>query len=103
MEWPARVPVRAPGLLHHCPNSAPLSCCRGPIEFDLAHAPPEVAEHYPGADQALARECRVLVLAMITAWRWDRDDDLPNGQQLGTDWLSHLRSLVDHRGPGLGR
>jgi hypothetical protein len=79
------------------------TCCRGPIEFDLAHAPPEVAEHYPGADQGLARECRVLVLAMITAWRWDRDDDLPNGQQLGTDWLSQVRSLVDHRGPDLGR
>ncbi len=24
------------------------TCCRGPVEFDLAHAPEEVAEHYEG-------------------------------------------------------
>src|SRR4051812_29522178 len=26
------------------------ACCRGPVEFDLAHAPEDVGEHYPGAD-----------------------------------------------------
>ena len=36
--------------------------------------------HYPGADQDLLRECRILMLAMVTAWRWDRDDQLPNGR-----------------------
>ena len=24
------------------------TCCRGPVEFDLAHAPEDVSEHYPG-------------------------------------------------------
>ncbi len=47
------------------------TCCRGPVEFDLAHAPEEVSAHYPGLDHDLLRECRILVLAMITTWRWD--------------------------------
>jgi hypothetical protein len=71
------------------------TCCRGPVEFDLAHAPEEVGDHYPGVDQRLLRECRILVLAMITTWRWDRDDQLPNGRQLGTDWLSQIRAARD--------
>jgi hypothetical protein len=53
------------------------TCCQGPIEFDLAHAPDEVADHYPGVDHQLLRDCRILMLAMITAWRWDRDDHSP--------------------------
>ena len=70
------------------------TCCRGPVEFDLAHAPVEVADRYQGIDQDLLQECRILVLAMITAWRWDRDDQFPNGRQLGTEWLSQLRAAV---------
>lgn len=67
------------------------TCCRGPVEFDLAHAPEEVSQHYPGVDQGLLRECRLLMLAMITTWRWDRGDQFPNGRQLGEEWLSQLR------------
>jgi hypothetical protein len=74
------------------------TCCRGPVEFDLAHAPEEVSERYPGANQELLRECRILVLAMITTWRWDRDDQLPNGRQLGTEWLSQIRAALDRKG-----
>jgi aminoglycoside phosphotransferase (APT) family kinase protein len=75
------------------------TCCRGPVEFDLAHAPEEVSEHYPGVNQDLLRECRILVLAMITTWRWDRGDQLPNGRQLGTEWLSQIRAALDGNGP----
>ena len=71
------------------------TCCRGPVEFDLAHAPEEVSEHYPDVNQGLLRECRILVLAMITTWRWDRGDQLPNGRQLGTEWLSQIRAALD--------
>lgn len=71
------------------------TCCREPVEFDLAHAPEEVSEHYPGINQDLLRECRILVLAMITTWRWDRGDQLPNGRQLGTEWLSQIRAALD--------
>ena len=77
------------------------TCCRGPVEFDLAHAPEEVSEHYPGVNQDVLRECRILMLAMITTWRWERDDQLPNGRQLGTEWLSQLRQLraaLDRKG-----
>ena len=71
------------------------TCCRGPVEFDLAHAPEEVSEHYPDVSQGLLRECRILVLAMITTWRWDRGDQLPNGRQLGAEWLSQMRAALD--------
>jgi hypothetical protein len=75
------------------------TCCRGPVEFDLAHAPEEVSEHYPGVNQDLLRECRILVLAMITTWRWDRGDQLPNGRQLGTEWLSQIRAALGRNTP----
>ena len=74
------------------------TCCRGPIEFDLAHVPEEVSEHYPDVDHELLRECRILMLAMIATWRWDRDDQLPNGRQLGTEWLSQIRAALDRYG-----
>jgi aminoglycoside phosphotransferase (APT) family kinase protein len=79
------------------------TCCRGPVEFDLAHAPEEVADHYPGADPDLLRECRILVLAMIAAWRWDRDDQLPNGRQRGAEWLGQMRSALASRALGTRR
>jgi thiamine kinase-like enzyme len=74
------------------------TCCRGPVEFDLAHAPEEVGEHYPRVDQDLLRECRPLVLAMITTWRWDADDQLPDGRQLGTQWLTQIRTALSRAG-----
>jgi aminoglycoside phosphotransferase (APT) family kinase protein len=72
------------------------TCCRGPVEFDLAHAPDAVGDHYPGVDQGLLRECRVLALAIATAWRWDRDDQLPDGLRLGTEWLGQIRAALGH-------
>jgi hypothetical protein len=68
------------------------TCCHGPVEFDIAHAPEEVSEHYPAVDQDLLRDCRLLVLAMVATWRWDRDDRLPNGRQRGAEWLSQIRA-----------
>jgi hypothetical protein len=57
----------------------------------LAHAPEEVGDHYPGAGQDLLRDCRTLMLAMIIAWRWDRDDRLPDGRRLAAAWTDELR------------
>jgi aminoglycoside phosphotransferase (APT) family kinase protein len=71
------------------------TCCRGPVEFDLAHAPEEVADHYPGADPELLRDCRILMLAMVTAWRFDPDDQLPNGRALAAEWLAQIRAALD--------
>jgi len=70
------------------------TCCLGPVEFDLAHAPGEVSDYYPGIDRDLLRECRILALAMVTAWRWDRNDRLPNGRQLGIEWLGQVRAAI---------
>jgi hypothetical protein len=67
------------------------TCCRGPVEFDVAHVPEEVSTHYPAADQVLLCQCRILMLAMVAAWRWDRDDQFPNGRRMGTELLSEIR------------
>ena len=68
------------------------TCCRGPVEFDLAHVPEEVSECYSSADQDLLRACRLLVLAMVAAWRWDPDDQFPNGKRAGQELLGALRA-----------
>ena len=68
------------------------TCCRGPVEFDLAHVPEEVSECYSGGDQELVGACRLLVLAMVAAWRWDPDDQLPNGKRAGQELLGALRA-----------
>lgn len=67
------------------------TCCRGPIEFDVAHVPEQVSARYPDLDQVLLAECRRLVLAMVAAWRWDVRDEFPGGHQHGQDILSLLR------------
>jgi hypothetical protein len=74
------------------------TACRGPVEFDIAHAPEAVSTHYPDADQQLVQQCRLLMLAMIVTWRWERDDDLPNGRQLGQAWLNELRAALERYG-----
>ncbi len=68
------------------------TCCRGPIEFDLAHVSDEVAERYPDVDHALLGQCRALVLAMVAAWRLDPDDRLPGGSQAARELLAALRA-----------
>ena len=67
------------------------SCCRGPVEFDVAHVPDEVSANYPDVDQVLLAECRRLVLAMVAAWRWDVGDEFPHAHKHGRDLLRLLR------------
>lgn len=67
------------------------TCCRGPVEFDLAHVPEAVCEHYPSVDQGLLDECRQLVIAMVAAWRWELGDQFPNGRRFGEEFLRLLR------------
>jgi predicted trehalose synthase len=68
------------------------TCCRGPIEFDVAHVPHEVSAHYPDVDQVLLGECRRLVLAMVAAWRWNILDEFPDGHRHGRNILTLLRN-----------
>ncbi len=71
------------------------TCCRGPIEFDLAHAPEEVAAHYPGANHDLLLRCRVLNWALFSAWRWRQADQLPNRDYWRTEGLNRVRSALE--------
>lgn len=67
------------------------NCVRGPVEFDLAWVPEEVSQRYSDADQELVGECRGLMLAIVAACRWRRDDQHPSGRRSGTEFLSALR------------
>jgi Ser/Thr protein kinase RdoA (MazF antagonist) len=82
------------------------TCCRGPVEFDIAHGllPDEhghllpaagVCEHYPGASEDLIDRCRLLIWAMITTWRWQRDDQLPNGRYWRIEGLNQIRAALN--------
>jgi Ser/Thr protein kinase RdoA (MazF antagonist) len=63
----------------------------GPVEYDLGWVPRAVSDLYSHADQALVDECRGLVLAMISAYRWRRDDLHPSGRESGVAFLKALR------------
>jgi hypothetical protein len=74
------------------------TCCRGPIEFDVAHAPEEAEEHYPGADPGLISQCRTLMWALVTTWRWCHDDQLPDRDFRRAEGHSRVRAALDrHR------
>ncbi len=81
-----------PGNVMHTPDGPRFidleTLCRGPIEFDLAHLAADVAAEVAGVHPELLGECRRLVLAMVAAWRWDRDDEFP-------DRLAHGRRLTE--------
>ena len=88
------------------------TCCRGPIEFDIAHgllpagvggrvlAAEDVCEHYPGASHDLVDRCLILIWAMITTWRWRRDDQLPDGRYWRMEGLRQIRVALDRHGLG---
>jgi Ser/Thr protein kinase RdoA (MazF antagonist) len=75
------------------------TCVRGPVEFDIAHAPEEVADHYPGADPGLVDQCRILTWALVATWRWSDDDQFPNRGYWRTEALNRVRAALDHHGP----
>lgn len=74
------------------------TCCYGPVEFDIAHAPDEVGDHYKLADPLLLRDCRILMLAMVAAWRADRDDDFPKGREMRDALLSKVKEALERHG-----
>ena len=68
------------------------TCCQGPVEFDLAHVPAAVSVQYPAVDQALLRDCRGLVLAVVAKHRCHPDDEFPNAHRALRDLLGALRA-----------
>lgn len=67
------------------------NCAWGPVEFDLAWVPRAVSELYRDVDQELIAECRGVVLALIAAHRWRRDDQHPSGRQGALAFLTSAR------------
>ncbi|GAB3646745.1 phosphotransferase [Streptomyces sparsus] len=92
-----------PGNLLHTRRGPLLvdlaTCCRGPIEFDLAHAPEEVGEHCAGADHGLIDRCRALNWAMFSAWRWRRNDHMPDRDHWRVEGLQRTRTALTRCGP----
>ncbi|MFI2207855.1 phosphotransferase [Streptomyces sp. NPDC020192] len=76
------------------------TCCRGPVEFDLAHTPEEVGKHYAGADHSLIQRCRALNWAMFSAWRWRRVDQMPDREHWRVEGLNQVRAALDRCGLG---
>ena len=63
----------------------------GPVEYDLAWVPSEVSQRYPDADQDVVDEYRGVVLAIVAAHRWSRNDQHPSGRASGIAFLHVLR------------
>jgi hypothetical protein len=61
----------------------------GPLEWDLAHLEPEVADLYPGEfDHQVLALCRVMVSAATSAWCWE-------GLDRGSDMKSHAQHHLE--------
>jgi hypothetical protein len=75
------------------------TCCRGPVEFDIAHAPEGAEKHYPGADPGLVSQCRTLMWALVATWRWRDEDQFPGRDHWRTECLNRVRAAFDRSGP----
>ena len=61
----------------------------GPLEWDLAHLEPEVADLYPGEfDHQVLALCRVMVSAATSTWCWE-------GLDRGSDMQSHAQHHLE--------
>jgi len=80
-------------------SSGPLfidlhTCQRGPVEYDIAYVPEEVAAHYPGANQHLVHQFRILMWVGFTTMRWRPGDQLPNRNYWRVEGLNQLRAAL---------
>jgi hypothetical protein len=74
------------------------TCQRGPVEYDLAYVPEEVAEHYPGVRPDLVRHFRILMWAGVTTMRWGRGDQYPDREYWRLEGLNQLRTALNRNG-----
>lgn len=70
------------------------TCQRGPVEYDLAYVPEEVAAHYPGVDHDLVHQFRILMWAGVATMRWNRNDQYPNRDYWRIEALRQLRAAL---------
>lgn len=71
------------------------TCQRGPIEYDLAFVPEEVAVHYPGANQQLVHQFRILNWAGFTTMRWRAADQFPDRDYWRIEGFNRLRTALE--------
>jgi hypothetical protein len=71
------------------------TCQRGPVEYDIAYVPEEVAAHYAGANQHLVHQFRILMWVGFTTMRWRPQDQLPNRNYWRVEGLNQLRAALD--------
>ncbi|MEZ4618025.1 MAG: phosphotransferase [Caldilineaceae bacterium] len=71
------------------------TCQRGPIEYDLAFVPEEAALLYPGANQELVHQFRILNWAGFTTMRWRATDQFPDQAYWRGEGFNRLRTVLD--------
>ena len=67
--------------------------CTGPREWDVACAPPGVADRLAGLDHALLASARLLRSAFVAVWGWAGADH-PMMRHHGEQHLAVLRAAV---------
>lgn len=68
---------------------------RGPVEYDLAYAPAQVAEHYSAPNQQLVQKFRILMWAGIATMRWHQHDQYPRRDYWRRASLDRLRTELE--------
>lgn len=71
------------------------TCQRGPIEYDIAFVPEDVAAHYAGANPHLVHEFRILMWAGFSTMRWRAADRFPQRDVWRIEGLKRLRAALD--------
>ena len=71
------------------------TCQRGPIEYDIAFVPAEVAVHYPDVNQPLVHQFRILMWAGFTTMRWRQSDQFPDRDYWRVEGFNRLRAVLD--------
>ena len=70
------------------------TCQRGPVEYDIAFVPEDVAAQYPGANHQLVQQFRILMWAGFTTMRWRPEDQFPNRDEWRGEGLNRLRAAL---------
>lgn len=71
------------------------TCQRGPIEYDVAFLPDDVAACYPSVNQEMLRQYRILNWAGFTTMRWRATDQFPDQAYWRAEGFARLRAALN--------
>ena len=71
------------------------TCQRGPVEYDIAFLPEDAAARYPGANQYLVHQFRVLMWVGFTTMRWRQSDQFPDRDHWRVEGFNLLRAALE--------